>query len=449
MIETETKVNNMPVARPPANEPAVNSDMLNRVQQLRLDNQTAAVSKTARGGGASWLPWVLTLFLAITWAGIGIKEYKNSGNGKSPLTRNNGTSDGKSAGGPAISSGPIESGKPSAPAAAPGTVVIAQKGVLTPYQQITVSPIDVGGRVTVLNVIEGKLFKQGEILAKLDDVNYKAQMDEAEASVAGTNMRLEMARQRYAELDPKSVRKIEVDQAQEQLDEAKSQQTRAREDFERLSSVAKSGSAALSPREYQQAEADLAAANARVIQMNAALEILVKGPRKEKLKAAEAEIEAAEADLKAAKARLIQSKWRLDNCVIRAPIEGTVLRKTAEIGNLVNPMAFSASTSGGGGVCDLANLADMEVDMDIPERDIEKVFPGQKALVVPDAFKSREYKGVVDRIMPIADDTKSVIKIRVKVKLPENEIPGTYLKPKMSVVTSLLAPDPADQQPKK
>src|SRR5262245_43100933 len=68
--------------------PSVNGEMLNRVQQLRLDNATSASAKSARGGGTSWLPWVLALFLGITWAGIGIKEYKGTGNIRKSLGGN-------------------------------------------------------------------------------------------------------------------------------------------------------------------------------------------------------------------------------------------------------------------------------------------------------------------------------------------------------------------------
>lgn len=417
--------------------PSTNGEMLNRVQQLRLDN-TSAGSRTGGGGGASWLPWVLALFLAITWAGIGIKEYKGAGNirkslagGAAPAPGGTGTTGSNSS--PAIGSGST----PAAPVAA-GTVVVAQKGVLIPTQQIAVSPIDVGGRVVELNVIEGKAFKKGDVLAKLEDISYRAQVAESVASLTAAQQRYEATKQRLAEMDPKSVRKIEIDQAKAQLDEAKAQQTRTKDELERLNTVTRTGGA-LSTRELQQAEADLQQANARVLQMQSALSILTEGPRKEKLLAAEADMSVAEADVRGAEARLTQARWRFDNCTIRAPIDGVVLRKIAELGNLVNPMAFAA---GGGSICDIANLAEMEVDMDIPERDIEKVFAGQQAKVVPDAFKNREYKAVVDRIMPIADDSKSVIKIRLKVFLPPGEVPGTYLKPRMSVNASLIAGEP-------
>lgn len=134
-----------------------------------------------------------------------------------------------------------------------------------------------------------------------------------------------------------------------------------------------------------------------------------------------------------------QAKWRLDNCIIRAPIDGTVLTKKAELGNLVNPMAFSASSSGGGAVCDIANLADLEVDLEIPERDIRKLKLNQRCRIKADAFSDLAYEGFLDRIMPIANRAKSIVSVRVKVKLPAGEVPGTYLKPEMGAVVSFLA----------
>ena len=62
------------------------------------------------------------------------------------------------------------------------------------------------------------------------------------------------------------------------------------------------------------------------------------------------------------------------NCTIRAPISGTILKKNAEEGNIVNPIAFNGSFS----LCDMADLSDLEVDLSIQERDIARIFPGQK-----------------------------------------------------------------------
>ena len=170
--------------------------------------------------------------------------------------------------------------------------------------------------------------------------------------------------------------------------------------------------------------------------LEATLELLKVGPRKETIAVAEAEVKGAEADVNVANARLVQAKWRLDNCTIKAPITGTVLTKKAELGNLVNPMAFS----GGGAICDMADLSDMEAELEIAEKDISKLKLGQPCKVRVDAFPDKTYAGVLDRIMPIANRAKSIVSVRVKVKLPPGEVAGTFLKPEMGAVVSFLKP---------
>ena len=128
----------------------------------------------------------------------------------------------------------------------------------------------------------------------------------------------------------------------------------------------------------------------------------------------------------------MQAQWRFDNCTIRAPISGTVLSKAAEVGKLVNPMAFS----GGGAICDMADLSDLEVELEIPEKDIVKLKVGLPCTVRADAYSDKTYQGRLDRIMPIANRAKNIVLARVKVTLPAGEIPGTFLKPEMRAVVS-------------
>jgi HlyD family secretion protein len=123
----------------------------------------------------------------------------------------------------------------------------------------------------------------------------------------------------------------------------------------------------------------------------------------------------------------------LENCTIRAPISGTILKKNAEEGNIVNPIAFNGSFS----LCDLADLSDLEVELTIQERDIAKVRVNQKCQVRAEAFPDRVYEGVVSRLMPIADRAKGAIPVRVKVTVPREE-EGVYLKPEMGALVSFL-----------
>jgi multidrug resistance efflux pump len=164
----------------------------------------------------------------------------------------------------------------------------------------------------------------------------------------------------------------------------------------------------------------------RVARLNSNYQLMVAGPRQERIELARAEVRQAEADL-------AKVQWRLDNCTIRAPISGTILKKNAEEGNVVNPVAFNGSYS----VCDLADLADLEVDLSIQERDIARVRVGQRCQVRPEAFTDRVYEGVVSRLMPIADRAKGAVPVRVKLRVPADE-EGVYLKPEMSAVVSFL-----------
>ena len=401
----------MPETTIPGPEPTTNGELRNRVQQIRLDNQIGRGS--GGGGGSSWLPWILCILLALSWAGVAIRSYHAA---PAPT------------GGDAGSAANSSSGAPTQTAV--DMTIPPVMGYLVPARQIAVSPIDVGGRLIESNVVEGKRYNEGDVLAKLDPASYFAVFEESKATLAAQQQRLNAAQARLKELDPKSVRPIELDQVRAQIKESEAQEARASDEQKRFASIT-----GASGRELDQARNDLLAASARVAKLKTDLEILVIGPRKEKLTAAAADVEAARADVEAAAARMSQSKWRLDNCVIKAPITGTVLEKNAEKGNLVNPMAFGAGT---GSLCKMADLSDLEVDLEIPEKDIAKLKVGQPCRVKAEAFPDRTYEATLDRIMPIANRARSIVNVRVKVKLPAGEVPGTFLKPEMGARVEFL-----------
>jgi HlyD family secretion protein len=312
------------------------------------------------------------------------------------------------------------------------------KGYFVPAQLIAVSPIDVGGRVVELNVVEGKLFKKGDILAKLEDISYRAAVEEAKAALAGANRRLEGTKLKRAGMMPESVRKVEVAQSTAELREAEAQKERALDQLTRLEKLGPSAS----DQELRQAKFDYLGSEARVGRLKAGLDLLIEGPRQEQKAAAEADAQASEADVRAAEARLQSAEWRLNNCVIRAPVDGTVLTKKAEKFNLVNPQAFAG---GSGSVCEMADLADLEVDLEIPERDIGKLIVGQPCRIKADAFPDRQYAGKLDRIMPTANRSRNIVNVRVKVALTAGEVPGTFLKPEMGAVVDFVATVPQTQ----
>lgn len=99
----------------------------------------------------------------------------------------------------------------------------------------------------------------------------------------------------------------------------------------------------------------------------------------------------------------------------------------------------------------MADLSDLEAEIDVREDQVMAIQTGQECQVAAIANPNRVYKGRVDRVMPIADDTKNTIKVRVKVQLPPGEEPGSFLKPKMSTVVRVYNTTipPFDREKKK
>jgi multidrug resistance efflux pump len=296
-------------------------------------------------------------------------------------------------------------------------VVLESKGYIIPAHQIQVSPIEVAGRIVELFIEEGKRFNQGDVLAQLDKSSYDAEHMEAVAAAAS-------ARARLNELKNGS-RPEEIAQAFAELGEARETLKQARLEYERNKNL---GAGALSTKEFEAAQFAYSALRQRVNKLEHSYELIKIGPRKER-------IDAAEAELNTTEARVKRAKWRLDNCTIRAPVSGTILKKSAELGNLVSPLSFNVSAS----ICEMADLSDLEVELDIIERDVAKVQVGQPCKIRTEAYPDRVYDGVVDRLMPIANRAKGAVPVRVKVRVPREE-EGRYLKPDMGASVTFLRP---------
>ena len=118
------------------------------------------------------------------------------------------------------------------------------------------------------------------------------------------------------------------------------------------------------------------------------------------------------------------------------PISGVILKKNVEENTVVNPFAFF---NGGYGVCTLADLSDLEVDLSIQECDVAK---GLSRPEVPrpgrGLYPDRTYDGYVSRLIPTANRATGAIPVRVKL-LPPAEEEGVYLKPDMGVTVSFLS----------
>jgi HlyD family secretion protein len=374
-----------------------------RVKELRLTGKLDG-GVGGKVAGTSWLPWMLCFFLAIGWAGYGIKWYRSAPAKQNDLSGEAAPDTSAAKGGSTAAAGSFDA------------VTLEVKGYLIPTQNISISPIDVAGRVVKLNVEEGTRVQKGGILAELDSTPYEAQLAETKAQVAAALARL-------AELKAGS-RPEEIAQALAELDDAKAQLDQFKREWLRFESQK---TLSITTREYEQAQANYLSGVKRVEARQKAYDLAKLGPRQERIDAGQAEYEAT-------LARLRQSQWRLDNCTIRSPVTGVILTKKAEVGSLLNPVVGGVSTN----LCDIADLRKLEVDLEVQERDIAKVRVFQACKIKPDAFPERTYEGYVERLMPIANRAKSVVPVRIKVVPHEDEEQGQYLKPEMSVTVTFV-----------
>jgi len=154
--------------------------------------------------------------------------------------------------------------------------------------------------------------------------------------------------------------------------------------------------------------------------------------------ASRADLDAAEARFKQVQASIVSSKANvkgaevaLDNTLILAPFDGTVLTKDANVGEVVAP--FGAATNSRGAVVTIADMSSLEVEADVSESNITRVKSGQPTDIVLDAYPEIRYQGYVTKIVPTADRAKATVLTKVRFKardervLPEMSAKVTFL----------------------
>ena len=152
---------------------------------------------------------------------------------------------------------------------------------------------------------------------------------------------------------------------------------------------------------------------------------------------AQAELTAAEAGLREAQGLLDLARWQLAWTVIRSPIDGVVLEKLADENELVSPQSFGGDKGPSTALLAVADPQDLQVEVDLNERDLSKVWLGQPCRVTPEAYPDHLYDGYVAEIAPEANRQKGTLQIKVQVKDPDR-----YLVPELSAKVDFLASSP-------
>jgi HlyD family secretion protein len=150
-----------------------------------------------------------------------------------------------------------------------------------------------------------------------------------------------------------------------------------------------------------------------------------------------AELNAAEAGLREAQGLLELARWNLAWTVIRSPIDGVVLEKLADENELVSPQSFGGEKGPSTALLAVADPQDLQVEIDLNEADLSKVWLGQACRVTPEAYPGKTYDGYVAEIAPEANRQKGTLQIKVQVQNPDQ-----YLIPELSARVDFLAAYP-------
>jgi HlyD family secretion protein len=295
-------------------------------------------------------------------------------------------------------------------------VVLTASGYIVAHHKINVNS-KVTGRVKWIGVEKGDKVKEGQVLVRLEDDEFRAQYDQARGA-------MENARAYLDELEHGS-RPEEIDQAQHNLDEARAMLVDDKLTLDRDRQLWNQG--VVSRQILDDATAKYESDQQRVNSLEKAYRLMKIGPRAE-------EIARAKGALLQAEGQEAYAKSLLDATVIRAPVSGTILERTAEKGELVTAQ-FASGAEGGpqGQVVSLADLNDLQVELDIAQDDFAKLGPKQRATLGVDAYPDRKYDGVIHEISPEANRQKATVQVKVQILNPDE-----YLRPEMNATVKFL-----------
>ena len=144
--------------------------------------------------------------------------------------------------------------------------------------------------------------------------------------------------------------------------------------------------------------------------------------------------DAAAADITVAQGQVELAQTYLAWCTIRAPIDGTILEKLVDPDELVVPQSFGGTRGPSTALVSLADLNDLQIEIDLNEADLSKIHMKQHCRVSPEAYPDKKYAGYVAEIAPEANRSKGTLQIKVQVEQPDQ-----YLTPELTAKVDFLA----------
>ena len=272
------------------------------------------------------------------------------------------------------------SGSGGAGGAAAGATSVTANGYVVARTKASVSA-KTAGRLAFLGVSEGSYVNRGQVIARLDNADFQAAVAQAQANIASAEA---------------SVIEAVADRDQSARDAARIREIRTR-------------------NPNLMSEQDLETSTSRAA-------------------GAEARYNAAVARRRSAEAALRLAQANNDNTIVRAPFTGTVLRKDAEVGEVVAPSVGGGLTRGA--VVTMADLSTLEVEVDVNEAYISRIANGRPARITIDAYPDTTFRGEVRQVVPTADRQRATVQVKVSILDRDPRI-----LPEMGAKVDFLEPD--------
>ena len=271
----------------------------------------------------------------------------------------------------------------------------------------------VNGRVAWIGVDKGDRVKAGQVLVRLEDDEYRAQVVQQQGQLANLQAKLQEALN--------GSRPQEIEKARADMNQSQADLENAKVSLDRTKQLVSEG--VLAKQTLDDAQAKYDGAVAKVASLERTLDLSVLGPRKE-------EVEQIRGQILQAKGALDFAQTQLDNTIIRAPITGTILDRNVEKGEFITT-GFVGDKGAKGYIVTMADLNDLQVELDISQNDFPKLGAKQKAIITTDAYPDRKYQGYVEQVSPEADRSKATVQVKVKV-----ENPDSFLRPDMNATAA-------------
>jgi HlyD family secretion protein len=302
-------------------------------------------------------------------------------------------------------------------AAAAQGVVLNATGYIIAHHKIEVAA-KVIGRVEWIGVDQGDMVQAGQVIVRLEDNEYRAQLQQAKGSL--TNLEAKLAEAvNGSRPEEVAVADANMANAQADLEDAHVTLERTRNLFE---------AKVVARQIFDAAQAKYDGAVARVNSLKKTLDLAKLGPRQE-------QIDALRGQVIQATGAVDYAQTQLDDTLIKAPVTGTILERAVEKGEFVTT-SFVGDKGAKGYVASLADLNDLQVELDIAQNDFAKLQAKQKGVVTVDAFPDLKFKGYIYEVAPEANRQKATVQVKVKV-----ENPDLHLRPEMNASVAFLAGD--------